>query len=71
VTSSTPSTCDFVGCDEAESGRYLHLRQDQAVDFPVCAAHFARIERGERPVLVVERVDLPDRDGRPALFLDN
>ena len=67
---SSAITCDFVDCEESASGRYLNLEQERATEFRVCSAHFARIEGGQRPKVVAERIDLAERDGRPALFLE-
>ena len=68
--SGSSSTCDFVDCGESAAGRYLSLEQDRAAEFRVCGAHFARIEGGERPKIVAERIDLAELDGRPALLLE-
>jgi len=69
VTSSA-LTCDFVDCEESATGHYLSLEQDRTTEFRVCTAHFARIEGGQRPKIVTERIDPADLDGRPALFLE-
>jgi hypothetical protein len=62
--------CDVVACDDPATGRYLHLRQNQALEFRVCRGHFARLESGESPSVVAERFDLAELDGRPALVMD-
>jgi hypothetical protein len=69
MNSSMP-TCDFVACTESATGQYLSLEQDRAVEFRVCPAHFARIEGGERPKIVAQRMGLAELDGPPALLLD-
>jgi hypothetical protein len=62
-------TCDVVGCEEPAEGSYMDPRQDRT-HFRLCAAHFARVEAGERPVVVAKRLDLADVSARPGLLLD-
>ena len=63
-------TCDVVGCHETTSGRYLDVRADKALEFRVCAEHLKRIGDGEVPVVVAERLDRAELDGRLALIMD-
>ena len=70
MTDAIRSTCDFADCEEAATGRHLHVGPDRAVAFGVCSAHFARITAGERPVIVPEHFDQAESDGRPALFFE-
>jgi hypothetical protein len=59
-----------VGCDRPAPGHYLHSRQEGAVEFRVCSGHFARIEAGEIPDVVPERLDLAALDGRLVLVMN-
>jgi hypothetical protein len=70
VTDRSLSTCDFADCEEAATGRHLHVGPDSAVAFRVCSAHFLRITGGERPVIVTEQFDRAEGDGRPALSFE-
>ena len=63
-------TCDVVACHRTATGRYLHVRQEGALEFQVCTGHFDRIEGGEVPDLVPERLDLAELDGRLVLVMD-
>jgi hypothetical protein len=63
-------TCDVVACHRSAAGRYLHVRQEGAVEFRVCTGHFRRIEAGEVPGVVAERFDLAELDGRLVLLMD-
>lgn len=67
---SLSATCDVVVCDQPATGRYLHVRQEGAVTFRVCAGHFDRIGAGEIPQVVAERFDLAQLDGRLVLVMD-
>jgi hypothetical protein len=58
-----------VGCDEPAPGRYLDARNGRNLRFRICERHFDRLGRGEQPVIVAERLDLPALDGRLALVL--
>jgi hypothetical protein len=40
------------------------------MEFGLCDAHFARMKAGETPVIVAERFDLADLDGRQVLIFD-
>lgn len=62
--------CDVVGCNRPVTGRYLDARQEGAIEFGVCTAHFGRIETGEVPAVVAERFDLAELDGRLVLVMD-
>jgi hypothetical protein len=63
-------TCDVVACNESATGRYLDVRLDRALEFQLCADHFARIQDGEVPEVVAERPGLTELDGKPALAMD-
>lgn len=54
----------MVACHQPATGRYLHVRQEGAVTFRVCAGHFDRIGAGEIPEVVAERFDLAELDCR-------
>ena len=62
--------CDVVACNESATGRYLDVRLDRALEFQLCPGHFARIEDGEVPDVVAERLDLAELDGKLALAMD-
>jgi hypothetical protein len=40
------------------------------MEFRLCDAHFARMTAGETPVIVAERLDLANLDGRQVLIFD-
>jgi hypothetical protein len=61
--------CDIVGCDKPAPGHYLDARDGRHLQFRLCQRHFDRLGHGERPVVVAERLDLPELDGRLALVL--
>jgi hypothetical protein len=63
-------TCDVVGCNQPGAGRYLDVRAEAAVEFQVCADHFARIEAGEAPRVVVARSDAAELQGELVLVMD-
>lgn len=66
---AVPSSCDVVGCDEPATGSYLHARDTRLLEFGICIRHHARLQNGERPVVVADSYDAPGLDGRPALVL--
>ena len=63
-------TCQVIDCHQTATGRYLHVRQEGALEFQVCTGHFDRIERGEVPTVVPERLDLAELHGRLVLVTD-
>jgi hypothetical protein len=67
IDRTSSATCNVLACSQPPTGRYLHARQEGAVEFRVCAHHFARIENGEVPDVVAERLDLAELDGRLVL----
>jgi hypothetical protein len=70
VTNQTSSViCDVVACNESATGRYLDVRLDRAMEFQLCAGHFARIEGGEVPEVVAGRLDLADLDDKLVLAM--
>ena len=62
--------CDVVECDDSATGRYLDVQLDRAVEFRLCPRHFARVEGGEVPKVVAERLDLAQLDGKLVLSMD-
>lgn len=69
MPSPSAATCACVDCDDVATGQYLNLRQGEAIEFAVCAAHFARIEGGERPGIVPQSCE-NGLEAVPALFLE-
>jgi hypothetical protein len=65
-----PSACDVVGCDEPATASYLDARDSRLLEFAICPGHHARLQSGERPVVVAERYDLANLDGRPVLIME-
>jgi hypothetical protein len=70
VIGHADSVCDAAGCRNPATGSYLHGASAGAMEFGLCDAHFARMKAGETPVIVAERFDLADLDGRQALIFD-
>ena len=68
---AAPRRCDVPGCDEPATRSYLHARLARMLEFSICTGHYARLQNGERPVVVAERLDLAALDDRPGLVLDH
>lgn len=64
-----PSHCEVAGCELPATDSYLHAAGERLVEFGLCAKHHARLKSGEQPVVVAERFDLADLDGRTVLVL--
>jgi hypothetical protein len=62
--------CDVLGCNESATGRYLNVQLDRALEFQLCTGHFARVQSGEMPAVVAERLDLAELDGKLVLVMD-
>jgi hypothetical protein len=71
VIAKTWSGCDVVACHEPAIGAYLDARQHPETKFAICAVHFERLTRGEQPVIVAERLDLAELDGRSVLIMES
>jgi hypothetical protein len=65
-----PSDCDVAGCNEPATASYLDARDSRLLEFAICPGHYARLQSGEQPVVVAERFDLADLDGRPVLIME-
>ena len=68
---AAPSGCDVVGCHAPATSSYLHARDTRLLEFSICTDHYARLQNGEQPVVVAQRIDLAALDGRPALLLEH
>ena len=68
-TDAKPSHCEVTGCEHPATHSYLHAAGERLVEFGLCADHNARLQRGARPLVVAERFDLADLDGRTVLVL--
>lgn len=67
---AAPSSCDVVGCGEPATGSYLHARDARLLEFGICTGHHARLQNGERPVVLAEPTTLRgSKLSRPALVL--
>lgn len=67
---AAPSGCDVIGCDEPATGSYLHARDTRLLEFGICIGHHARLQNGERPLVIAEPTALRgSTSSRPALVL--
>lgn len=64
------AVCDVVSCEGLATGSYLDTRFQAGFQFWVCAEHMERLTAGEKPLLVVERIELAKTDPRPEIIME-